>query len=659
MSQAFTFGDTYLLSPGIVNSFRLSANRFHGGKTTPDYKDCHCGSADIGIQGFNYTPHDPRFTVTGAFAASAQGGPTHEAAFAASDDLSIIHKNHQLAFGVNAALWWLNSYSASVFMNFTFNGSATGLAMSDFLMGNVFNFQNGTNIEQHNRSKSIGLYANDTWKLSPKVTVNLGLRWEPYLAQVNNDRSSSHFDENAWRKGIKTSRFINAPPGFFFDTDPGFPGRSGIYNQWLNFSPRVGIAWDVNGDGRTSVRLSGGTFYDYPAGLYRRDTTTLPPWNPRVQLINVNFDRPWADYPGGDPFPIPSGPQLRRDVPWQPFGGVTATDYDSPNMRVGQWNLSVQRQIGSDWLVSASYLGNATRHLWTTRPINAPVFLGLGPCTLNGVQYPTCSTTGNINQRRRLYLENPVTGQYFAQVHKIDTGGTASYNGLLLSVQRRVSRGITVSGNYTWSHCITDIWQEAAQSPNLDAGWGDPNNRRYDRGNCVTSATDRRQVFTFSSVAQAPQFAARALRMAASGWRLSPLVKILSGDYLSVTTSQDRALNGMASQRMNQVLANPYGNKTVSNYLNPAAFTLPALGTLGNSGKSSIAGPKTWQFDLALSRTFKIRESQTMEFRAEAFNVTNSLRMNDPITNFNSGAFGQVTSSMDPRIMQFALKYLF
>jgi len=659
LSQALTFGDTYLLNSSVVNSFRFSANRFHGGKTVPDYKDCHCGLADIGVQGFTATPHDPRIQVTGAFGASAQGGPTHVATFAVNDDVSIVHKNHQIAVGGTASSSWINSYSASVFMNFTFNGSATGSSLADFLTGQAFNFQNGTNIEQHNRFKSIGLYANDTWKLNQNVTLNFGLRWEPYLPQVNNDRTSSHFDEDAWRKGIKTNRFTNAPPGFFFDTDPGFPGRSGLYNKWLNFSPRLGIAWDPKGDGRTSIRLSGGTFYDYPAGIYRRDTTTLPPWNPRVQLVNVNFDKPWSSYPGGDPFPIPFGKDLPKDIPWLPFSGLTATDYDSPNMRVGQWNLSVQRQIGSDWLVSASYLGNTTRHMWTTRPINAPVFLGLNPCTLNGVQYATCSTTSNINQRRRLYLESPATAQNYGVINKVDTGGTASYNGLLLSVQRRVSRGITVSSNYTWSHCITDLWTETAQSPNLDAGWLDPNNRRYDRGNCVTSATDRRQVFTFSGVGEAPHFTGAALRVIASGWRLSPLVKVLSGDFLSVTTSQDRALIAMANQRVNQVLENPYGAKTVSNYLNSAAFELPALGTLGNSGKSAIAGPKTWQFDVGLSRTFQIRESKTVEFRAEAFNVLNGLRMNDPVTNITAGNFGQVTSSLDPRIMQFALKYLF
>ena len=112
-------------------------------------------------------------------------------------------------------------------------------------------------------------------------------------------------------------------------------------------------------------------------------------------------------------------------------------------------------------------------------------------------------------------------------------------------------------------------------------------------------------------------------------------------------------------QRVNQVLASPYGNRTTANYLNPAAFALPDLGTLGNVGSYSVAGPGTWQFDLALSRTLKIRESQNIEFRAEAFNVTNSFHMMDPTTVLNNNLFGQVTSSRDPRIMQFALKYVF
>ena len=128
---------------------------------------------------------------------------------------------------------------------------------------------------------------------------------------------------------------------------------------------------------------------------------------------------------------------------------------------------------------------------------------------------------------------------------------------------------------------------------------------------------------------------------------------------MSLTTNQDRALTSISNQRVNQILGNPYGDKSVSNYLNPRAFELPAFGTLGNVGVGSVAGPGTWQFDAAVSRTFQVRETQKLEVRAEAFNVTNSLHMENPTTNLSSNIFGQVTSAKDPRIMQFALKYYF
>ena len=128
---------------------------------------------------------------------------------------------------------------------------------------------------------------------------------------------------------------------------------------------------------------------------------------------------------------------------------------------------------------------------------------------------------------------------------------------------------------------------------------------------------------------------------------------------MSVTTNQDRALTGTNGQRVTQILPDPYGNKSVNNYLNPAAFALPAMGTFGNSGAGSILGPGYWQFDAAISRTILIRESKKLEFRAEAFNVTNAFHMENPTTNLNSNIFGQVTSARDPRIMQFVLKYFF
>jgi hypothetical protein len=430
-----------------------------------------------------------------------------------------------------------------------------------------------------------------------------------------------------------------------------------MYNKWWNFSPRLGLAWDLAGDGRTSIRASVGTFYDFPNTDYLGGLNTGPPWVPRILRTNVSFADPWANEPGGDPFPLPHGRFVTRDAQWPLYGIVTALDYNSPNMQVAQWDLSLQKQVGTDWLLSASYLGNGTTHLWSIQHTNPGVFLGLGPCTINGVNYNPCSSNGNLDQRRRLSLDNPQTGKYYGFITRVDTGGTARYNGLILSVERRAARGVTIRGNYTWSHCISDPWQSSTNPG--PAGDTNPDSRHFDRGNCTTSATDYRHLFNFSAVAATPRFSNSALRAFASGWRFSPIFKIISGDSMTITTSTDIALTGIGSQRVNQVLPNPYGNKSVNNYLNPAAFALPALGTYGNVGAASIAGPGTWQFDAAVSRTFQLREVQKVEFRAEAFNVTNAFRLNDPTTNLNSNTFGQVTSARDPRIMQFALKYFF
>ena len=215
-----------------------------------------------------------------------------------------------------------------------------------------------------------------------------------------------------------------------------------------------------------------------------------------------------------------------------------------------------------------------------------------------------------------------------------------------------------MTGNYTWSHCITNpVTTNTGNSGNADTGYLNPQNRHLDRGNCES---DRRHLFNLSAVAETPRFSNATLRVGSS-WRVSPIFKVLSGGYVTVISGQDVGLTAILNQRVNQVLPNPYGNKSVKSYLNPAAFAQPAPGTLGNVGSDSVAGPGMWQFDVALSRSFQLRERQRVEFRAETFNLTNTFHM-DPLkltVMLSSGSFGQVTGALDPRIMQFALKYFF
>ena len=340
-----------------------------------------------------------------------------------------------------------------------------------------------------------------------------------------------------------------------------------------------------------------------------------------------------------------------------------------------QWNFGIQRQIGTDWLVSASYIGNEIVHLYGSSELNPAIFFpgtanAGGQCVTQGYTLTTtanaaCSTTANTDQRRRLFLQNPQEGQYYGNMATREDSGTLSYNGLLISIQRRAVRGVNIAGNYTWSHCIGDA-ATANATGRGGAGYLDPNNRAFDRGNCGSngsgtgSGLDRRHVFNVTAVASTPQFANPTLRMLGTGWQLSTIYRQSSGTYLTISTGLDRVLSGQsANQRPNQVLENPFLDRNSLNYLNPRAFAQPAIGTIGNMRPANIVGPGTWQLDFGLSRIFKPRETQKLEFRAEAFNVTNSLRKGNPNTTLNSNTFGQITTSSDARIMQFALKYSF
>jgi hypothetical protein len=667
-AYAFSVGDTYLFGGGanIVNAFRVTANRINGEKSRPEtWETAGIGSADIGVKAYAYYPHRPLAgPVAGAFSFGGASGPAHGytngAAFSVNDDLSVLRGQHQLTFGAQSSFWMTSTLSdVSAVINPTFNGSVAGTPMADFFLGAPTQLVNGSDSLHHKQVHYHGFYGGDTWKLNPKWTMSYGLRWEPYFPMTDRDRQMIHFDPEAFAKGIKSTRFSTTPPGVLYPGDPGVPVKSGMYNKWWNFSPRLGFAWDINGDGRTSIRLSAGTFYDFPPTISSQGFSNSPPFKVQIIRNGVSLDDPWKNEPGGDPFPIASGRSVTRDTAiWPAYGSFWTAPYDTANMQVYQWNLVLQRQVGSDLLVSATYLGNQTRHLWTAKDINPARFLGLGPCTLQGAPASTCSTTGNTNQRRLYSLGSAATSQYFGSIAEVDPGSTASYNGLLLSLQRRAARGVTVTANYTWSHCISDPSVTDALTT-ITGYQADPQNRRYDRGNCNRAAADLRQVFSSTAVIDTPQFSAPVLRTIASGWRVSPILKILTGGYLNITSGQDRNLTGVGYQRPNQLLANPYGDKTVNNYLNPAAFEQPALGTNGNIGANSVRGPGWWQLDASVSRTFQVKETQRVELRVEAFNVTNSLRLDNPTTAINSTLFGKITTAKDPRIMQFALKYLF
>ena len=434
-------------------------------------------------------------------------------------------------------------------------------------------------------------------------------------------------------------------------------------DNWGIFNPRVGFAWDVGGNGRTSIRASGGIATDFTISQLFGGGASAPPWGFRVGVSNPSggFDNPWSDYPG--PIPVPYTYGSGSFDAFAIFAGFRKYDMKQPT--VESWNLSIQRQLAPAWVASAAYMGSTSTHIWALQAQNNAVYFPGAPvngvCTAQGYTLrttgTTCSTTSNTDVRRKLYLERPQDGQFIGVLNDREDGGTGNYNGMLLSIQRRASTGVSVGANYTWSHCIglLNIFNN-----NEGGEYADANNRDFDRGNCDS---DRRHVLNLTAVAPAPQFANRTLHAVASGWRLSGIYRFSTGSFLNPLLGEDRALMGDSRagvQRPSQVLGDPYGNRSsILTYLNASAFGRPALGTLGNMRPANIEGPGSWQLDAALSREFKVGETQKLEFRGEGFNLTNSLRLLNPVANFRNARFGQITSSRDARVMQFALKYLF
>jgi hypothetical protein len=657
LAQAFTIGNTYLVSSNLVQSLRLAANRIAVHRFGLPF----FGYEDVGINMYSYVPHYLQVMVTGGFnLGSGSGGDTfvNTASFQAVDDVSYVRGNHQFAFGANTTYGDSNLITRFFAVGrVPFTGQQTGLGMADFMVGRITNFTQAGPNELHSAQWYLGVYGQDTWKVTPRLTLNYGVRWEPFLPQKFKDGRIYNFSEERFRQGIKSTVYRNAPAGFYYPGDPGFPGKTGANKQWWNMGPRIGLGWDVTGDGRTSVRSSYSFAYEYTPLTFHIDTTGFAaPFGNEVDISSPGpLDDPYRGFPGGNPFPFSRG----ADAFFAPYSSFTSIPYDVKNMYAQNWNLSLQRELPSNILASVSYAGNQMTHVWTLQALSPAVYFPQATCVLNGVTYTPCSSLANTNQRRKYSLERPADGQYMAYVDRLDDGGTQSYHGLIVSVDRRFNRGVTVGGNYTWSHCYGDQTDSTGDGPNPGQGYSNPSNRDADRGDCVS---DRRHVVNLTSVAQTPRFADRTLRILASDWRVSGIYRFSSGQPLNILSGLDQALNGVQFQRAQQVLVDPYGDKSgrpLTNFLNPAAFTQPAPGTLGNVGRNSVVGPTNWQLDAALSRIFQVRESQRLEFRVEAFNLTNSFRSMPPAAAVNNNLFGQIRAARDQRILQFALKYVF
>lgn len=670
LAQSLALGHSQVLSNTSVNNIRFAFNRTAIHRTHTDF----FGVRDIGVNTYSYLPQYMLLTITGGF--NLGGGTENEArfttnSFSIGDDLTMIRGNHQFGFGANLAFWdSLSKANVRSPGTFNFDGGATGLGLADFLTGRLNTFIQSAPNTLDMTQWYFGLYAQDTWKLNANMTLNYGLRWEPWFPQQHQNGAIYNFSPEGFRAGRRSSVFPGAPPGFTYPGDAGFVnGKAGMPKDWLAFAPRVGFAWDPQGDGRQSIRVGYGLGNEFVNAQFFINTANAPPWGSEVRLTRPpgGFDDPFRGSGVTNIFPV----TFDRNAAFSLNGPYLVPPSDLNNTKVHAWNASYQQQVGDGTAWSASYIGNYTQNLWDVVTGNPGGFYGTGACTLNtltGPQvFPNCGTPATLDVRRELYQANPATGQYIGFLDYFTDHGHQKYHGLLLTIQRRVTGGLSANANYTISTCKGHP-NQGGSTPNVASGYMLPVSlinpppdaeARLDNsyGPCDS---DRRHLFNLTATVESPQFERRAMRYAFSGWRLSGIFRAASGSRLTVTTGVDRALTGAAGvQRANQVLDDPYGARTINNWLNPAAFAQPALGTFGNSGRNAYEGPGSRVVDLSLVRSFRFMETHRIEARIEAFNAFNWFRWGNPITNLNNANFGRILSAGDPRIMQFALKYQF
>ena len=661
-AHSLTLGYTYLISNTVVSSFRATGLRTVNDKNMPDYFNW----ADLGVQNVTYPGNYAKIalaTVTGYFTLigpPATPGHANATSIQLTEDINMSRGAHSLAFGVNLINGGVNYLTGTNAPGtFTFSNTNTGLAIGDFMLGKANRWTQSQLSPWYVRQYYLAFYAQDAWKVTPRLTVMAGLRYEPYLAPYTKYVQSGVFSY-AWFNQLSTSTvFKNAPAGLLFGDDPQLGlGNKLNNNRWSGLAPRLGLSWDPTGNGKMVIRASAGLFYDYAHLDTYRNLLASPPTGGQAALSGVDFANPWAGYAGGSPFPLSFGP----NTTFLPAAVYLSVPQGLKRPYYEQWNVSVQRQFGTAWLATASYLGNLGIHGTMGHEGNVGVFLPAASCVLAGVTYTPCSTVANLNARRQLSLINPTQGAYYSQLALIDSTGTHSYNGMITSLQRRATKGITVLANYTWSHCI----DTGASTGTNDIQRWDPTQNRNDRGNCEL---DRRHNFNLSAVYQAPQLKGGWTQTLASNWQVSLISRALSGAWLTVVSGVDNAMTGTTDQYPN-ISGSPYAlNKGVASgvWLNTAAFSQPATGTYGNMSAHSIQGPGSITFDMALARVFKIRENISFMLRAETFNIANHVNPGNPFADVPSGVdltetsptFGKILNAADPRIMQVAAKFSF
>jgi hypothetical protein len=651
IGHAITRGDAFAGDYNLVVS-PSALNQFRAGYSRRDLNQTSLQNGGITVPGLPVNSFGsvlPIFTVAGL----QQIGPTTAANsnFTTSvteflDTFTLVRRRHTIKFGADIrreALDVLNPPNPTGSFAFTTTGtnnstvSGSGNAVASLLLGqvNAFTIDIQKQVIQP-RAHIAEFFIGDDWKVSPRLTLNIGTRY------TLNFPSTERHDQGAV---------------FNLQTQVlDFP-HTARELECCDFGPRVGLAYRI-GDSWV-VRSGYGMIFFEQSGI---TTPFTIPQFPFVQTLgqqsqdNVNAA-----------FGLSNGPTVQVTAPNPNSGlgqGVFGVDRNNGSGYSQQWNFTVQKTIGTNWNVELSYLGSKNTRLGIPDAnINQlpSQDLSLGSALLTKVsnpyfgQIPASSSLGAATIAQQQLLRPYPRFTTLALFR--DNVGNSKYNAAALKLEKRLSRGLTITASYTFSKLLDDASSVFSQTiftgPVLNStGAADAYNRHLEKD---VSSGDIPQVFALGWVYDIPRL------WKISGWQIAGLVRAQAGDAVAVTqaTNNNSSL-GFAVQRPNRISdPNQFDGRSVAKYFNTAAFTAAPQFVIGNSSRNPVRGPGLQEADLMIGKTFRITERVNLEFRAEAFNISNTPPLNDPNGSFGSAAFGSITSAGNPRDFEFVGKVHF
>jgi hypothetical protein len=625
--------DTWTLSSNVINQLRFTYVRQFGGRVNNPTTSLGDLGSKFKIQG---DPTLPRLTVSGFFTGqtSIAGPDAGSDYWAVRDALSVSRGKHSFKFGGEVSYekivhdTLLDNYGV-----FAFNGTKTGNAYADFLLGLPSTFTQDAPIRKTDNGAYLSAFVQDDFRVHPRLTLNLGIRYDvqfPFTDPQNR--------KLAYVPGAKSQVSPTALEGLLFPGDPGI-SRGIVHTDWNNVAPRLGLAWDPKGDGRTSIRAGFGIFYGSISGNEWNTTADNQPFTVRQPFPTVKtLSDPYGNLPGGvAPFPFDYNPANPRfTLPAAVFG--PSLEFEWPYTY--QMNLTAEKELLRNFSVSASYVGALARKLPASIDRNYPVF---GPG----------ATTANVNARR------PYQPGVIGAARVLESTFTADYHGLQLSAERRGSH-FSAKAYYTFGKALEDVDYQGGGLPAVQ------NSNRLELERARTSA-DRTHNFTMSAVWRADYFKGeKSLAHALlSGWTVSTIVTLQSGTPLTISSGVDRNLDGVTTDRPDvtgdpQLDSGRPREELIEQWFNTTVFALPALGADGTAGRSIVVGPGYKNIDLGIYRDIGLAGRSVLQLRMEATNVLNFVNLMNPGTGLNAPAtFGKIRTARDMRRIQLGARLSF